>query len=304
MTPGRLPDAYRKNASGLLLIPDRRTRYDQPVGIDLFAGAGGFSVGMHEAGMHMAAAVEYDVNAALTYLVNLARPGVRIHFDTEEREAAFTDTVERHLGLRKPGKGDAGSASAPRGQKGPVIQAGHLAGDGWISRQPASERGCEHFWIADVRNITGEQILGELGLRRGDVTVVCGGPPCQGYSVVGKRDVMDPRNSLVFEFARLVLEIWPKTFVMENVPGMLRMVTPEGVPVIDALCRIWADGGFSSYDALKASLNPEAKAGRRGAVRQEKNRDKPRRKTRQRPAPAPAPPADDGALFPVGEVLP
>lgn len=50
--------------------------------------------------------------------------------------------------------------------------------------------------------------------------------------MAGQRNVMDPRNSLVFEFRRLVLEVSPKTFVMENVPGLLSMVTAEGVPVI------------------------------------------------------------------------
>lgn len=269
-----MADQWARSRTGLLIPEGMWPRYDQPVGIDLFAGAGGFSVGMHMAGMHMAAAVEYDVNAALTYLVNLARPGVKIHFDTPEREEKFTQATERHLGI-KGGKGNAGSASAPRGQKGPVIQSGLLAGNGWISGQPAHERGCEHLWVADVRNLTGGMILRELGLKRGDVTVVCGGPPCQGFSIANsKRSVMDPRNSLVFEFARLCLEISPKTFVMENVPALLSMSTPEGVPVIDALCRVMADGGFGAYDALKASLDPEGKKrGRRGAVRRERNWD-------------------------------
>lgn len=289
---------WARSPMGLLIPEDSRPRYDQPVGIDLFAGCGGFSLGMHQAGIHMAAAVEYDVNAALTYLVNLARPGVKIHFDTPEREEQFIKAAERHLGL-KGGKGNAGSASAPRGQKGPVIQSGLLAGDGWISGQPARERGCEHFWVADVRNITGRQILGQLGLKRGDVTVVCGGPPCQGFSIANsKRSVLDPRNSLVFEFARLCLEISPKTFVMENVPALLSMSTPEGVPVIDALCRVMADGGFGSYDALKASLDPEGrKRGRRGAVRRERNWDK-----RGRDGSDLDDQDDDGTLFSLNEV--
>lgn len=58
----------------------------------------------------------------------------------------------------------------------------------------------------------------------------------------------------------MILEIQPKTFVMENVPGILSMVTPEGVPVIDAFCRVIADGGFSTYDALRRSLHQQAEA--------------------------------------------
>lgn len=251
-------DAWRSTAAGLL-VPSARARYDHPIGIDLFAGAGGFSLGFHQAGFHMAAAVEYDVDAAMTYLVNLARPGVKIHFDTPEREKAFTKAVEREW-KRQP--------------KGKVVRA-MLAGDGWISTRPPRERGCEHFWVADVRNLTGQQILDALGLERGDVTAVVGGPPCQGFSMAGSRDVMDPRNSLVFEFARLVLEIWPATFVMENVPNMASMLTPEGVPVIDALARVVEAGGFSEYDAIRASLvsHPDARAAMR--------RDKPRPRRRK-----------------------
>jgi DNA (cytosine-5)-methyltransferase 1 len=276
--------------SGLLVVPaGTRPCYDRPVGVDLFAGCGGFSLGFHQAGYHMAAAIEYDVSAALTYMVNLARPGVQIHFDTTDREAEFTRAAERHLGLRG-GNGNAMSASAPRGQKGKIIQSGMLAGDGWISGQPPGERGCEHFWIADVRTLTGRQILDALGLRQGEVDVVVGGPPCQGFSVANsKRSVMDPRNSLVFEFARLCLEIRPKAFVMENVPQVATMLTPEGVPVIDALARVMADGGFGSYNALKQSL--QASAGLGAALR----RDAPKGGAADKDAETPE--AEQEALF-------
>jgi len=236
-----------------LLIPSRRLRYDRPVAVGLFAGAGGMDLGMHQAGYHVAAAVEFNCAAALTYLVNLARPGVKIHFDSPEREEEFTRAVERHLGLR--------GRSAARGREGPLTAAGHLAGDGWISSQPPDVRGCEHFWLADVRNLTGQEILDALGLEPGEVDVVCGGPPCQGFSKAGRQNVMDPRNSLVFDFARLVLAIRPKAFVMENVPQVATMLTPEGVPVIDALARVLADGGFGGFDAMKASLRARAGAG-------------------------------------------
>jgi DNA (cytosine-5)-methyltransferase 1 len=268
---------------GLLIPAAARPRYERPVGVDLFAGAGGFSTGCHMAGFHMAAAVEYGTDAALTYLVNLARPGVKIHFDTDEREAAFTKSAERHLGITAKNKH--------------VAPGGMLAGDGWISHQPAHERGCEHFWVADVRNITGQQILDALGLRRGEVDLVTGGPPCQGFSAAGHRDVMDPRNSLVFEFCRLVLEIWPKTFVMENVPNLVSMLTPDGVPVIDAICRVMADGGFSAYDALRASLGAHAGSG--GGLRRD-SASGPGRKAKRKGAGGrskPEVPASQGMLL-------
>ncbi len=72
---------------------------------------------------------------------------------------------------------------------------------------------------ASVTDISGQQIRDLCGISQ-DIDVVFGGPPCQGFSVMGKRDVDDPRSSLVGEFVRLIKEIHPKAFVMENVPGM------------------------------------------------------------------------------------
>src|SRR5690606_17215159 len=81
-----------------------------------------------------------------------------------------------------------------------------------------------------------------------------GGPPCQGYSMAGRRNVMDPRNSLVFEFVRLALEIRPRAICMENVPGMLSMVTETGAPVVDEVCRLLESGGFGEYAAMRQVL--------------------------------------------------
>ena len=54
----------------------------------------------------------------------------------------------------------------------------------------------------------------------GVVDCIFGGPPCQGFSTMGKRDVSDDRNKLVYKFADLIGAIKPRYFVMENVPGM------------------------------------------------------------------------------------
>lgn len=62
---------------------------------------------------------------------------------------------------------------------------------------------------------------------RDKVDVVVGGPPCQGFSTIGKRIVKDPRNELVFEYIRFVRLCQPKVFLMENVRGLLS--TGKGV---------------------------------------------------------------------------
>ena len=79
------------------------------------------------------------------------------------------------------------------------------------------------FWSVlcqDVIKLTGEEIRATSSIQNQDIDVVCGGPPCQGFSLIGKRVLDDERNSLVFHFLRLVLELKPKYFVMENVAGM------------------------------------------------------------------------------------
>lgn len=57
-----------------------------------------------------------------------------------------------------------------------------------------------------------------------ELDVLIGGPPCQGFSTGGKREVDDARNKLVFRFAELVGELKPKYFVMENVQGLASFI--------------------------------------------------------------------------------
>ena len=73
------------------------------------------------------------------------------------------------------------------------------------------------FICGDITNVKGSEILNKIGLKKGELTLVSGGPPCQGFSIVGKRDPSDKRNQLIFEFARVVKDKKPKKFIMENV---------------------------------------------------------------------------------------
>ncbi|MDB9488191.1 DNA cytosine methyltransferase [Dolichospermum circinale CS-537/01] len=79
------------------------------------------------------------------------------------------------------------------------------------------------FWTVlckSVEETTGEEIRNSSQIANQEIDVVFGGPPCQGFSLIGKRSFDDPRNSLVFHFIRLVRELQPKFFVLENVKGM------------------------------------------------------------------------------------
>lgn len=124
---------------------------ERPVAVDLFAGAGGLSLGFEQAGFDVAAAVEIDP----------------IHAAIHELNFPYGATI------------------------------------------------CD-----DIRRVSGERIREAAGLGRRAVDVVIGGPPCQGFSLIGHRVLADPRNTLVLHFLRLVKELRPRAFVMENVPGM------------------------------------------------------------------------------------
>jgi DNA (cytosine-5)-methyltransferase 1 len=79
----------------------------------------------------------------------------------------------------------------------------------------------------DVRKF-GKDILSTITELRGkEVTLIAGGPPCQGFSLAGKKTSDDPLNDLVLQFARVVLEVRPLCFLMENVPGITSGTSPH-----------------------------------------------------------------------------
>jgi len=154
--------------------------------IDLFAGAGGLSLGFELAGINVVAAVEYCEKAVITYEHN---------FPTH---LTYTD---------------------------------------------------------DIKNVKTKDVLMDLnkkGIQKDDIDLVIGGPPCPGFSNIGRskiisllRDkkwkfsgrapkewrhqfVQDPRNKLFLEFIRFVEDFEPRGYVMENVPGMLTSKNSTG----------------------------------------------------------------------------
>ena len=78
------------------------------------------------------------------------------------------------------------------------------------------------IWKADISQLSGTKIMDFCGLRVGELDLLDGSPPCQGFSTAGKRQVCDTRNDLVNHYIRLVKKIQPKVFVMENVSGMVK----------------------------------------------------------------------------------
>lgn len=82
----------------------------------------------------------------------------------------------------------------------------------------------------DIAELTVDRALELAGLAPGELDILDGSPPCQGFSTAGRRDVDDPRNRLFEEYVRLLRGLRPRAFVMENVKGM---TTGEMRPVFD-----------------------------------------------------------------------
>ena len=75
-----------------------------------------------------------------------------------------------------------------------------------------------------IEEVDAAALRRSLDIRKGDLDVLVGGPPCQGFSInAPSRFLNDPRNSLFRHYARFVEEFSPKAFVFENVPGLLSM---------------------------------------------------------------------------------
>jgi DNA (cytosine-5)-methyltransferase 1 len=125
----------------------------RPIVIDLYAGAGGLSLGATRAGFHVAAAVEKDVRALQAHSKNF----------------------------------------------------------------PATQ----HVDVEIDNLFSGRQLLDAAGVEDGSLAGLIGGPPCQGFSHIGRRDALDERNDLFVQFFRLVSETRPLFYLAENVPGIL-----------------------------------------------------------------------------------
>ena len=78
------------------------------------------------------------------------------------------------------------------------------------------------IYHGDIAKLTVDEVLRRTGLQVGQLDILDGSPPCQGFSTAGKRMMDDPRNQLFREYVRLLRGLKPKAFVMENVSGMVK----------------------------------------------------------------------------------
>jgi DNA (cytosine-5)-methyltransferase 1 len=82
------------------------------------------------------------------------------------------------------------------------------------------------IWQKDITKLSVRAVKKQLNIKRGELDLLAGCPPCQGFSTMstlnGKHGFNDPRNDLVFQFLRFVRGLRPKAVMMENVPGLAK----------------------------------------------------------------------------------
>lgn len=87
--------------------------------------------------------------------------------------------------------------------------------------------------IEDLSTCNFRQVRESLGLHRGELDLIIGGPPCQGFTTAGRRSEDDSRNKLLANYVNALQEFYPRWFMMENVEGIL--TTTNGDFLVDCI---------------------------------------------------------------------
>ena len=111
-------------------------------------------------------------------------------------------------------------------------------------------------WNVDVRTLDPRRVAECLNLRSGQLTLLCGGPPCQPFSQIGKqRGVADPHGLLPFEMVRFAAELNPAAVVMEQVPRFLDAWFSPAATMRDVLTERFSAIGYNTYVAVLDALD-------------------------------------------------
>ncbi len=91
------------------------------------------------------------------------------------------------------------------------------------------------MYCKDIKDFGFKDLQNDFNIKKGEIDLVIGGPPCQAYSTVGKRLIDDPKGKLFQEYYKILKEIEPKVFLFENVKGLLSMQKGELLKIIISL---------------------------------------------------------------------
>ena len=184
--------------------------------VDLFSGCGGLSLGLKRAGLQPRFAVERSPIAALTYAFNFHADA---YSDEELSEAVTLGKLQESSDVQAMCDG---------------IRRGTV--------------------VSDITELLAQMATGALSVGHADVVV--GGPPCQGFSLAGRRDLQDPRNRLPLAFFEFVRLTQPRAVVMENVEGINRAFRTAGqtTSTLEQLSIALAKTG-AGYEVQKLHVN-------------------------------------------------
>lgn len=197
--------------------------------ISLFSGAGGFDIGTSQAGFQTRVMVEWEKAACDTLRANFTMEG-------------HQKVIDRYL------------ADAYKEKKQDKKYIARLKR--WRERGPTKVKDSKLGWYhkpepailcEDITKLSTARILEAARLRIGECTLLTGGFPCQGFSMANSvRDKdnykYDKRNFLYLECVRVIREALPKTFCLENVPGLISM---EKGAVVKMICKDLAAVGYN-----------------------------------------------------------
>jgi DNA (cytosine-5)-methyltransferase 1 len=108
--------------------------------------------------------------------------------------------------------------------------------DIWDKAIDSYKKNFNHLAVCgDISKLSPDSFSKKYNIDNQEIDVIVGGPPCQGFSIAGKRDVKDPRNSLFMEYVKYLNYFNPKAFIMENVIGILSMKNASNNKVIDII---------------------------------------------------------------------
>lgn len=177
-------------------------RSQQPILISLFAGAGGLDIGLEDAGFKTVVANELEPHACETLRANklilgLSADAFEVWFAKQLNQKCYRET--------------------------PADQVNRLR------RRLLLGNGCRPPYLQDAKILEGDirllpsaDLMAAAGVKRGEVDLVAGGPPCQPFSRAGNRETVETETGRLFkEFVRVVNDLRPRWFLFENVKGLI-----------------------------------------------------------------------------------
>jgi DNA (cytosine-5)-methyltransferase 1 len=186
--------------------------------IELFAGCGGLSLGLKSVGFELTFANELSPMAAESYAYNFLNEDLRaIDSLSHQKTLWLSSAFNRSQLLNRlrenpndfPKLGSGCTDIDPQGTNidGSLIVGSIVELNNWLTDNPKA--------LKRIKNSFG----------RGPIDLISGGPPCQSFSMAGLREKDNHKNSLPWEFAKLVSAVRPRITLLENVSGILRPFT-------------------------------------------------------------------------------